>query len=83
MTDGGYTDHRRPIVTGLDRQTARALTEAGYMPLADYIEAFGHDETTLVPELADDPHDAFFVSDEMMPGEEPAKPRLAQKIRLA
>ena len=25
----------------MDRATARALTEAGYMPLAEYIRAFG------------------------------------------
>jgi hypothetical protein len=27
----------------LDRTTARALVEAGYMPLAHYIEMFGED----------------------------------------
>jgi hypothetical protein len=57
----------------LDRATARALTEAGYMPLAAYIAMFGesedraggardedphHCEATLVPDGCDDPHDA-------------------------
>jgi hypothetical protein len=30
-------------VEELDRATARALVEAGYMPLARYIELFGSD----------------------------------------
>ncbi len=45
----------------LDRQTARALAEAGYLPLSDYIAMFGeegHRQATLVPHGCDDPHDA-------------------------
>ena len=41
-------------MANLDRMTARALVEAGYMPLADYVERFGEsyvDEAPLVPEL--------------------------------
>ena len=41
-------------MANLDRMTARALVEAGYMPLSDYVERFGEpyvDEVTLVPEL--------------------------------
>jgi len=49
----------------LDQDTARALTEAGYMPLSIYIEVFGHEghnDATLVPEGCDDPHDAVDVT---------------------
>ena len=41
-------------MANLDRMTARALVEAGYMPLSDYVERFGEHyvvEAPLVPEL--------------------------------
>jgi len=46
----------------LDRTTARALVEAGYMPLAHYIEMFGDDgenggEHVVSPATAPEPHD--------------------------
>ena len=33
----------------LDRTTAKALVEAGYMPLSAYIEMFGAEHSTEVP----------------------------------
>lgn len=40
---------------GIDRITARALVDAGYMPLAQYIRLFGgdHEAPTTVPSLDD------------------------------
>ena len=47
-----------------DRDTARALAEAGYMPLSDYVAEFeleASGDASLVPELCDDPHDSLGV----------------------
>ena len=38
----------------IDRITARALTEAGYMPLSEYIEMFG-DEVSAEAAIAKEP----------------------------
>jgi hypothetical protein len=45
-------------MVNLDRVTARALVEAGYMPLARYIELFGSTSTPRVdsPSIAEDDH---------------------------
>ena len=45
----------------LDQTTARALVDAGYMPLSDYLDMFsgsatkfdGHSETSITPEAED------------------------------
>lgn len=34
---------QRTPIKRLDRKTARAMVEAGYMPLADYVAMFGED----------------------------------------
>lgn len=51
-------------MNSLDRTTARALAEAGYLPLPVYLDMVhnlvGHEDQTgpsLVPEGPDDPHD--------------------------
>lgn len=55
----------------LDRTTARALAEAGYLPLAGYVAMIREDEPigpSLVPDAADDPHDL------LLPDFQPAQP---------
>ena len=49
----------------IDRCTARALVDAGFMPLSAYVEIFGHDamqDAPLVPQMQDDPHDSFVMN---------------------
>ncbi len=50
---------------GLDRATARALVDAGYMPLSDYVELFGgtRNDTPLVPDM---PRGADFQTGEFV-----------------
>lgn len=54
----------------IDRVTARALVEAGYMPLRDYIEMFGAEVSS--PSTAPDEGDLH--------GQEPARPSLISQF---
>ncbi len=48
----------------LDRTTAKALAEAGYLPTSAYVAMFGDEgdeRALLVPDLCDDPHDAIVL----------------------
>jgi hypothetical protein len=50
---------------GLDRTTARALAEAGYLPLSVYLDMVKHEDhpgPSLVPDGPDDPHDPLVAS---------------------
>lgn len=65
-------------MNSLDRTTARALAEAGYLPLPVYLDMVHnlvrHEEQpgpSLVPEAPDDPHDPLV-----------AGPAFAEPIRL-